>query len=42
MIAFSPRKRMSVVVRQKDNKNRVIVYTKGADSTIYSKANWYA
>lgn len=33
---------MSVIVKQKDNKNRVILYTKGADSAIYSKANWYS
>jgi magnesium-transporting ATPase (P-type) len=42
VVGFSSRKRMSVVVRDPANKNRVTLYTKGADSAIFEKAHWYA
>lgn len=33
---------MSVIVRDPTAKNRVTMYTKGADSAIFQKAHWYA
>lgn len=39
VIPFSNRKRMSVIIR--DKRNKIALYTKGADSAIFSKAHWY-
>ena len=37
ILEFSPeRKCMSVIVRERDHKGRLMLYSKGADSTIYS------
>jgi magnesium-transporting ATPase (P-type) len=33
---------MSVVIRDPSAKNKVILFTKGADSAIFEKAHWYA
>lgn len=38
MIAFSNRKRMTVVVKDLSKPDEVIIYTKGADSAIFDKA----
>lgn len=35
VVPFSSRKRMSIIVRDHVNKNRVTLYTKGADSAIF-------
>ena len=39
VLEFTPeRKCMSVIVREKGGRERVMVYTKGADSTCYGEA----
>ncbi len=35
MIPFSPRKRMTVIVKDVCRNNEIIVFTKGADSAIF-------
>jgi len=32
---------MSVIVKNINNKDEVIVFTKGADTAIFEKSNWY-
>jgi hypothetical protein len=33
---------MSVVVRDPSRKNRVTLFTKGADSAIFERSHWYS
>jgi magnesium-transporting ATPase (P-type) len=40
IISFTARKRMSVIVRNLENR-QVIIYTKGADTSIFEKSIEY-
>lgn len=32
---------MSVIVKDPSANNQIVMYTKGADSSIFEKAHWY-